>query len=148
MINYFKQIKTILKKNTPEKEEIEEMSKDTQIRLLSAIVLLLFFLLLASKFSAQLKADLFEGVTLYETEAIEVSDENTTNEDIIKVNINSNNVFELMQIPGIGKSKAEAILQYRKENGDFDYIEEIMEVKGIGEKLFEGMKDYIYISQE
>lgn len=148
MINYFKQIKTILKKNTPEKEEIEEMSKDTQIRLLSAIVLLLFFLLLASKFSAQLKADLFEGVTLYEIEAIEVSDENTTNEDIIKVNINSNNVFELMQIPGIGKSKAEAILQYRKENGDFDYIEEIMEVKGIGEKLFDGMKDYIYISQE
>lgn len=148
MINYFKQIKTILKKNTPEKEEIEEMSKDTQIRLLSAIVLLLFFLLLASKFSAQLKADLFESVTLYETEAIEVSDENTTNEDIIKVNINSNNVFELMQIPGIGKSKAEAILQYRKENGDFDYIEEIMEVKGIGEKLFDGMKDYIYISQE
>ena len=68
-----------------------------------------------------------------------------SSENILKVNINSDNIFELCQLPGIGQSKAQLILQYRKQNGDFHFIEELMNVKGIGETIYNNLKDYIYI---
>lgn len=61
------------------------------------------------------------------------------------LNINRAGVEELMQLNGIGKSKAEAIVAYRSEHGDFEDIEELKNVSGIGEKLFAGIKDDISI---
>ena len=57
-----------------------------------------------------------------------------------KVNINTANVDELATLPGIGPAKAEAIVQYRKDNGKFKKIEELKEVKGIGDKIIEKIK--------
>ena len=62
-----------------------------------------------------------------------------------KVNINTATVDELTNIQGVGKSKAEAIYQYRQEFGDFKSIEDIKKVSGIGEKLYEQIKDNITI---
>lgn len=62
-----------------------------------------------------------------------------------KVNINTASVSELTTLPGIGEVKAKAIIEYRVANGGFKSIEEIMEVKGIGEKTFLKIKDLIYI---
>ncbi len=54
----------------------------------------------------------------------------------LKVNINNADVPTLIALPGIGESKAQAIIQYRQDNGLFTQIEELKQVKGIGDKLF------------
>ena len=61
------------------------------------------------------------------------------------IDINRATKEELMTLPGIGEAKAEAILAYRKEKS-FQKIEELLEVKGIGESVFEALKDQITIS--
>lgn len=60
------------------------------------------------------------------------------------VNINTASKEELQTLKGIGEAKAEAILQYRKDQ-NFTSIEDIKKVKGIGEKTFEQLKDSITI---
>ena len=62
-----------------------------------------------------------------------------------KVDLNRAGKEELMTLPGIGETKAEAILQYRKEHGPFQTIEELMQVSGIGEALFEKIKNRVKI---
>ena len=61
------------------------------------------------------------------------------------VNINNCTIDELMEVKGIGKVKAEAIIEYRKNNGNFNSIEDIKKVDGIGESLFEKIKIYITV---
>ena len=48
-----------------------------------------------------------------------------------------------MRLKGIGENKARLILEYREAHQGFNTIEEIMNVKGIGEKTFEKMKDQL-----
>lgn len=60
-----------------------------------------------------------------------------------KISINTANKKELMTLSGIGESKALAIIEYREKNGLFKNIEEIKKVKGIGNGLFEKIRDYI-----
>lgn len=60
-----------------------------------------------------------------------------------KISINTASKTELMRLNGIGESKAEAIISYRKLNGNFQSIEDLMKVKGIGEKIFAKIKDNI-----
>lgn len=62
-----------------------------------------------------------------------------------RININTATKEELMEIPGIGAAKAEDILAYRKENGPFSGVREIMNVSGIKEGLFQKMEDYITV---
>ncbi|MGD9676773.1 MAG: helix-hairpin-helix domain-containing protein [Vulcanibacillus sp.] len=62
-----------------------------------------------------------------------------------KVNINSASVSELTSLTGIGEAKAQAIIKYRQEKGSFSSIEDIMNVTGIAEKIFEQIKDEITI---
>lgn len=60
-----------------------------------------------------------------------------------KVNINTASKEELMTLSGIGESKAIDIIKYREENGLFKAINEIMNISGIGEKLFDKIKNNI-----
>lgn len=62
-----------------------------------------------------------------------------------KVNINTANTSQLTALRGIGAAKAEAIIAYRKANGFFYAVEDIMRVKGIGKSIFEGLKDNITV---
>ena len=62
-----------------------------------------------------------------------------------QVNINRADINTLMTIPGIGQSKAEAIVSYRETVGYFGTIEEIMQVEGIKEGLFAKIKEYITV---
>ena len=62
-----------------------------------------------------------------------------------KININTASVEELDKLPGIGPSLAGAIIDYRTKNGPFQQIEEINDVKGIGDALFEKIKDQITV---
>lgn len=62
-----------------------------------------------------------------------------------KVNINTANVNELDNLPGIGPSLAQRIIEYREENGNFKSIEELQNVKGIGEAKYSDIKDNVTI---
>jgi competence protein ComEA len=62
-----------------------------------------------------------------------------------KVNINTASVEELAALKGIGEKTAQAIVAYRGASGPFKTIEDIKNVKGIGDKKFEDLKDSITI---
>ncbi|MFC3882992.1 helix-hairpin-helix domain-containing protein [Bacillus songklensis] len=61
------------------------------------------------------------------------------------VNINAASSEQLQSLPGIGPSKAEAIIAYREEKGGFQKAEDLMNVSGIGEKSFEKIKEHVTI---
>lgn len=61
-----------------------------------------------------------------------------------KVSLNTATLDELLTIPNIGESKAKLIIEYR-QNTPFTKIEDIMNIKGIGNGIFEKIKDYITI---
>lgn len=63
-----------------------------------------------------------------------------------KININTADLKQLDDIPGVGEATANKILSYRDENGEFKSIEEIKNVNGIGDKKFENMKDLICVN--
>lgn len=62
-----------------------------------------------------------------------------------KVNINEAKQEDFEQLPGIGPSIAKKIIEYREQNGKFTSIDELQEVKGIGEAKFENIKEYVTI---
>lgn len=62
-----------------------------------------------------------------------------------RININKASKEELMTLPGVGESRADSIIKYREQQGAFQSIEEIMQVSGIKEGLFEKIKDLITI---
>lgn len=73
----------------------------------------------------------------------EVSNKDNATE---KININTASKTQLMTIPGIGESKASAIVAYREAHGAFSSIEEVKNVEGIKDGVFKKMKEYIVIN--
>ena len=76
---------------------------------------------------------------------IESSNKNITSNETKLININTASINELTTLSGIGKSKAEAIITYRQNNGLFKSIEDIMKVSGIGKSTYEKFKANITI---
>lgn len=70
-------------------------------------------------------------------------DEDPHNE--LKININVADVAELTLLPGIGEKKAQAIIDYREENGSYQTIEDLMNVSGIGQKTFDKLSSMISV---
>lgn len=61
------------------------------------------------------------------------------------INLNTAGINELIKLPGIGEKTAEKIIQLRTERGKFKRLEELMDVKGIGEVKFNKIKKFLYI---
>lgn len=61
------------------------------------------------------------------------------------VNINTGTVEELAQVPLISHELAEAIVEYREENGDFQVIEELLQVDGFSRKLLRRVKSFLLL---
>lgn len=86
--------------------------------------------------------------TLYEweqglAETLEES-EDTVKDDGL-VNINTADEMELCTLPGVGETRARAIMEYRRDHGDFEKIEDIQNVSGIKSGLFGKIKDLIKV---
>ncbi len=62
------------------------------------------------------------------------------------VNLNSATLDQLETLPGIGRVTAQRILEYRQKSGGFKKIEELMNVKGIGEKSFLKLKPLVVVT--
>jgi len=62
------------------------------------------------------------------------------------VNINQATSAELARLPRVGAKLADRIVLHRKEHGPFRRIEDLMEVKGVGEKFFSALKPYLTVS--
>lgn len=69
--------------------------------------------------------------------------QNNINNDKILININTATMEELMSLDGIGESKATSIINFRKENGNFNNIKDIINVSGISETIFNKIKNNI-----
>lgn len=62
-----------------------------------------------------------------------------------KVNINTADIKKLCSLPGIGENTAQKIIDYRKQNGPFEHIEDIMNIPGIKQSRFDSIKDMITV---
>ena len=62
------------------------------------------------------------------------------------VNLNTASAAQLEELPGIGAKMALRIVEYRQKNGGFKKIEDLMNVKGIGEKMFLNLKPLIVVT--
>ena len=79
---------------------------------------------------------------------IKDSDGDTSSSSVVvsgKISLNTATIDELMTLQGIGEAKAESIIKYREEVGAFQSIEELKEVSGIGDTIFEAIKENITI---
>ena len=63
------------------------------------------------------------------------------------VNVNTASASELTAVPGIGKTLAQRIVEFREKHGPFRRLEDLMRVKGIGEKSFEKIRPYVKVSK-
>ena len=61
------------------------------------------------------------------------------------VNINTADIPGLCSLPGIGEGRAKAIVEYREKQGGFQKKEDIMQVSGIGEKMYARMEEYLTV---
>jgi len=106
--------------------------------------------------SINLAQKLSDGIKLYipfkgEAEEASFSDSDSGVDMVLgseiqgKININTASVSDLDFLPGIGPAYAQRIIDYRKENGAFGSIEEIMNVAGIGEGTLEKIKEKISV---
>ncbi|MBR4934279.1 MAG: helix-hairpin-helix domain-containing protein [Anaerotignum sp.] len=125
------------------------LKKKEQKEKYKVLVVIGFFL-----FSGILYSHSFYGGTLdmgneITADEIGVVDENVTlaEEFLSEIDINTASVTDLDRLSCIGESRAMDIIKYREENGNFSRIEDIMNVPGIGEKIFEEIKGQITVGE-
>ena len=65
-----------------------------------------------------------------------------------KIDINNADIEDLIVLPNVGPVLAERIIEYRRKNGNFQSIEALLKVRGIGEKKLAYIRNYIYINNK
>ena len=84
-----------------------------------------------------------EYVTAPVSAAVPAPTETAAIPDGEKININTASEQDLMKLEGIGKTLAKRIVERREQLGGYSVVEQLLEVKGIGEKLLQSIRDHI-----
>ena len=71
----------------------------------------------------------------------------STAADTSQLDINKAGVEQLIDLPGIGEAIAERIVDFRKKNGPFRRVEDLLKIKGIGEKSLEKLRPHVRVGQ-
>lgn len=108
---------------------------------------LLFVILLAgmAQLSNQVHANSINKALASNTASMAGTEASTVASKSLSVNLNSANAEQLSSLPGVGIKKAEAIIAYRELNGEFESIEELVNVKGIGPKVLAKLNGLITV---
>lgn len=122
----------------------EKENKNLSVRILLAIALLMAAGLVGynaffSKNAVEITENLVSSETSEQNQETKSENKNET------VNINTAPLEELEKLSGVGKSMAKRIIDYRETHGGFANKEEIMNVKGIGKRVFENIKNNICV---
>lgn len=114
-----------------------EQKLDRWIRFLTvycAVIVLVLFAVLV-----------FENQYYTSNEGFDTVAEIPVSEKVYLVNINTANTEQLCELPGIGDTLAKRIIEYRESNGPFADSRELMRVSGIGEGIFQNLKELISV---
>ena len=85
------------------------------------------------------------GLSLSSRESADSQKTDASEEADAKININTAEKEQLMTLPGIGESKADAIIAYREAQGRFQSTDELMNIQGIKEGVYNKIKDLIIV---
>lgn len=96
-------------------------------------------------FAKQLVDEMLIYIPVEGEELADIPIMETLDSESQKININTASISELESLSGIGPQKAQEIIRYREEEGNFKSIEELTNVSGIGVKTFEKLKDDIVV---
>jgi len=99
----------------------------------------------ASLTAVNLASDVISGEQIYVPTIEEASESLSSNVSDGKIHINRATKEELMTLPGIGESKADAILLYREQVGGFQKLEDIMNIPGIKQGVYDQIKEHIVL---
>ncbi len=86
------------------------------------------------------------GVTYYIAGKFDATDI-CNDKEIVKVNVNSADVTELKTINGITSTVAESIVSYRNDNGTYTYLEQLLDVYGIGNATYRKIRNYLILHE-
>ena len=114
---------------------------------LKLLAVLLFFLVSGICYSHSFATGALEMGTPASAEEITEEREISAESNAGRLNINTASAEELTCLSGIGEKKAAEIVAYRKKNGGFSDIAELMRVSGIGEKTFAEIQDEITVGE-